>query len=112
VHDDGERPKRVVVNDLMQEDYAYDLTASAGEDFDARFAPGLTPEQMLRLGVFGGKYLTDCGDELPNEWYATAKLCHEEHVPELNYYGVNASLPLSEWRKRGWIHPADPRGWF
>jgi hypothetical protein len=19
---------------------------------------------------------------------------------------------LSEWRKKGWIHPDDPRGWF
>ncbi len=112
VHNGGERPRLVVVNDLMQEDYAYDLTASAGEDFDARFAPGLTPEQMLRLGVFGGKYLTDCRNEFPDKWYASAKLYHELHVPELNYFGVNASLPLSEWRKRGWIHPADPRGWF
>jgi hypothetical protein len=25
---------------------------------------------------------------------------------------VNASQPLAEWRRKGWIHPEDPRGWF
>ena len=34
-----------------------------------------------------------------------------EHGP-LNHFGINASRPLSEWRKKGWIHPDDPRGWF
>ena len=23
-----------------------------------------------------------------------------------------ASQPLSVWRAKGWLHPADPRGWF
>ncbi len=103
---------RVRVDDLMQRGYEYALVAPAGRDFDPRFQPELTPLEMLRLGVFGGKYLTDCAEEFPEEWFAQARLCHEEHVPELNYFGVNASLPLSEWRRRGWIHPDDPRGWF
>jgi hypothetical protein len=30
----------------------------------------------------------------------------------LNFFGIGASQPLSEWRRTGWIHPADPRGWF
>jgi hypothetical protein len=30
----------------------------------------------------------------------------------LNYFGVDASQLLSVWRKKGWIHPNDPRGWF
>ena len=67
---------------------------------------------MLRLGVFGGKYLTDCAAEFPDSWFAGARLCHEAHMPELNYFGVNASLPLAEWQARGWIQPGDPRGWF
>jgi hypothetical protein len=25
---------------------------------------------------------------------------------------VDASQPLSEWLRKGWIHPDDPRGWF
>jgi hypothetical protein len=35
------------------------------------------------------------------------------HNPKLNYFGVNASQPLSVWRKKGWINEKhDPRGWF
>jgi hypothetical protein len=30
----------------------------------------------------------------------------------LNFFGVDASQSLKEWRKNGWIHPDDPRGWF
>jgi hypothetical protein len=39
-------------------------------------------------------------------------LCAERHDPRLNCFGVNASQSLSEWRRKGWIHPQDPRGWF
>ena len=67
---------------------------------------------MLELGVFGGKYMTDCTDEFPKDWYKNARLCHEFHNPELNYFGVNASQPLSVWQNKGWIYPEDPRGWF
>jgi hypothetical protein len=67
---------------------------------------------MLRLGVFGGKYMNDCVHEFPRDWFATARLCHDRHDPALNFFKVNASLPLSYWRERGWIHPDDPRGWF
>jgi hypothetical protein len=112
MRDDGVRPKRVVVNDLMQHGYEYVLIAPAGRDFAAGFKPELTPAQMLVLGVFGGKYLSDCREEFPEEWFAHASLSHERHEPALNHFGVNASLPLSEWRSRGWIHSDDPRGWF
>lgn len=105
------RAKKVLVNDLMQKNYSYVLTEEPGK-LDPEFRPELTPKQMLSLGVFGGKYMTDCKDEFPGDWFKGAKLCHEEHVPELNYFGVNASLPLSEWQRRGWIFPEDPRGWF
>lgn len=104
--------KRVVVNDVMQRGYAYYLTEPPGRNFDPRFAPQLTPKEMLALGVFGGKYMTDCRREFPASWFASAKLCARRHDPELNYFGVNASQPLSEWRRKGWIHPQDPRGWF
>jgi len=67
---------------------------------------------MLRLGVFGGKYMTDCAKEFPSEWFKGAKLSHEKHDPELNFFRVNASLPLKEWKKHDWIYPEDPRGWF
>lgn len=104
--------KKVKVNDLMQQSYEYELTEPVGKNFDPEFKPDLTPKQMLRLGVFGGKYMTDCADEFPDDWYKEAKLFHEFHDPKLNFFGVNASQPLSVWQKKGWIYKEDPRGWF
>jgi hypothetical protein len=106
------KPVRVEVNDLMQQGYVYFRTKPAGKDFHRSFRPQLTPKQMLALGVFGGKYLTDCTDEFPRDWFKRAKLCHERHDPELNYFEVNASRPLAEWQEKGWIFSEDPRGWF
>lgn len=103
--------KKVIINDKMQKGY-YNLTEPEGEGFDPEFKPELKPKEMLELGVFGGKYMTDCRGEFPEEWFANAKLSPEKKDPSLNYFGVDASLPLSEWQKKGWIHPVDPRGWF
>ena len=104
--------KKIVVKDKMQKGYSYELTAPMGSRFTAEFRPELTPKQMLHLGVFGGKYMTDCKKEFPADWFRGAKLCSKFHDPELNFFGVNASQPLSEWRRKDWIHPQDPRGWF
>jgi len=104
--------RKVVVNDLMQQGYVYYQTEPAGKNFHSEFRPDLTPAEMLALGVFGGKYMTDCTDEFPKAWFRRAKLCHEFHNPELNFFGINASKPLSYWREKGWIYEEDPRGWF
>jgi hypothetical protein len=105
-------PVRVEVDDLMQQGYVYYRTEPVGQNFHPDFRPELTPKEMLELGVFGGKYMTDCTDEFPADWYANARLCRERHDPALNCFGVNASQPLSVWRAKGWIHADDPRGWF
>jgi hypothetical protein len=102
----------VEVNDRMQQGYVYYLTEPAGQHFHQDFRPELTPKQMLELGVFGGKYLTDCGGEFPGDWFQNAKLCADRHDPALNCFAVNASQPLSVWRANGWIYHDDPRGWF
>ena len=58
------------------------------------------------------------GAEYSNPFPARAVLIVDEKAsPEqrdasLNYFGVDASQPLSVWRKKGWLHPDDPRGWF
>ena len=106
------RERTVTVNDTMQRGYRYQLVEPAGRNFDPEFQPGLTPKQMLQLGVFGGKYMTDARAEFPNSWFAGAKLATAGRDSSLNYFGVHASQPLSTWRKNGWIHPDDPRGWF
>ena len=64
------------------------------------------------MGIFGGKYMTDCKNEFPKSWFEKAKLSPSGKNIKINYYQVDASLPLSEWVKKGWIHKDDPRGWF
>lgn len=106
---------QVTVNDTMQSGYVYELTEPVGKNFDPEFKPQLTPPEMLRLGVFGGVYLRDCVDEFPSEWFEHARFAPAgsfEHDARLNFFGVNASQPLSVWNTKGWIHPDDPRGWF
>jgi hypothetical protein len=104
--------KKIVVNDKMQKNYSYYLSEKEGKNFDPEFKPQLTPKEMLELGVFGGKYMTDCKNEFPKSWFVNAKLCSEFHDPNLNYFKVNASQPLSVWIDKCWIFKEDPRGWF
>lgn len=106
------KPVRVVVHDKMQRRYVYERVCAPGKKFHPDFRPELTPKQMLALGVFGGVYLRDCTPEFPTDWFARAKLANGPRDPKLNYFGVNASQPLTVWRANGWIHPQDPRGWF
>lgn len=96
----------------MQKHYVYERVVPPGEHFDPEFKPDLTPQHMLELGVFGGKYMTDCRDEFPAEWFAHAKLSPDKYDTELNFFGVKASQPLAVWKAKGWIYAEDPRGWF
>ena len=105
-------PKSVIVNDRMQKGYRYRLSEKPGTKFDPRFKPELTPKQMLRLGVLGGKYMTDCQKEFPADWFKEAKLSSEKHDDQLNHFKMSTSQPLSVWRRNGWVTPEDPRGWF
>ena len=107
-----QKGKFVTVNDSMQKGYCYALSARVGRNFDPEFKPELTPQQMLTLGVFCGKCMTDTRKEFPKSWFKRAKLSPSGRDCSLNYFGVDASRPLSEWRNKGWINPDDPRGWF
>jgi hypothetical protein len=102
----------VTVNDRMQRGYRYVLSEPAGRNFDPEFKPELTPAEMLALGIFGGKYMTDCQKEFPKSWFTRAKLSPKKKDKSLNCFGVDASQPLAEWKRKGWIHEDDPRGWF
>ncbi|WBU64478.1 hypothetical protein [Paracoccus aerodenitrificans] len=105
-------PRRVVVNDRMQQGYAYELTEEAGQNFHEGFSPELSPAKMLQLGIFGGCYMTDCRDEFPGDWFSEARLSPGKPDKDINYFGIHASQSLSEWRRKGWLHEDDPRGWF
>jgi hypothetical protein len=104
--------RTITVNDKMQKGYRYQLSAPTGRNFHPEFRPELTPREMLRLGIFCGKYMTDCRKEFPSSWFAGARLATQHRDRALNYFGVDASQPLSEWRRKGWLDADDPRGWF
>ena len=87
--------------------YKYTLEANPGEDFDPRFKPALSPAEMLHMGVFEGKYLNDCTDEFPQEWFllagAAGRLSPDAPDVSVNYFGVDSRQPLSVWRENGWL---------
>lgn len=107
--------KKIRVKDKMQNGYVYSLAEKSGKNFHLEFKPELTPKQMLKLGVFGGRYMRDCAKEFPKDWFLGVKF-HPKNTPghskELNYFKIDASQPLEVWEKNGWINPLDPRGWF
>ena len=103
--------RRVHVKNKMQE-YTYTCTKPVGKKFDERFTPDLTPQEMLEIGVFDGKYWEETPKEFPASWFIQAKLAEGKPDSSLNFFGVHASQPLRVWQAKGWIHPDDPHGWF
>lgn len=101
----------ILVNDKMQTGYSYVLSAPVGDLFHPEFKPFFSPEEMLGMGVFEGKYLNDCTQEFPASWFEGAKTAP---LPDasLNYFAIKSRQPLSVWRQKGWIFGPDPRGWF
>lgn len=109
--------KIVYVNDKMQKHYSYKLTAEYGKFSNKEFKPYYTPKQMLKKGVFEGKYLNDCTKEFPQEWFEESK--NKRTIianPELNYFKIKSRLSLQQWKYNGWIPiingDKDIRGWF
>ena len=102
---------RIDVRDRMQVGYSYMLEVPEGEEFADGFEPYLPPKEMLAMGVFEGKYLNDCRDEFPADWFDGAKLS-DLPDPTVNYFAIKSRQPLRVWRDKGWIYGPDPRGWF
>jgi len=96
----------------MQKDYRYEPTEPVGKNFDKDFKPELTPRKMLELGIFCGRYMRDSVKEFPKNWFRNAKFAKDKRNCQLNFFKINASMPLKYWQQKGWIHPDDPRGWF
>lgn len=94
------------------------------------FQPNVTPEEMLRGGIFGGtafrpffssvtgRQLSSEEDlsEFPQDWYSgldkETKLMSTYFDPSKNRFGVKAGQTLEEWEQNGWIRRQDPRGWW
>lgn len=105
--------KKVFYSDKYQKNYHYTLSEPVGKNFDPGFKPELTPKEMLELGVFGGVYFSERPAELPKDWFKKVRFSPDgKKHKELNFFKVSASESLEVWRKKGWIRPQDPRGWF
>ena len=104
---------KIHVQEAYQTGYSYTLTEPEGMNFSEEFTPELTPKQMLQLGIFGGNYFNEIPGEFPKDWFDDVRFSTTGHSdPSLNFFGVNASQPLSVWQKKGWIYFEDPKGWF
>jgi hypothetical protein len=128
--------KTIKVDNRMQKNYKYTLTFDAGKSLKKGgldennkmikykdFNPKYTPQQMLRMGVFSGKYLNDQIFEYPKEWYLTSKGIFNSNnfSPEIadincNFFGIKSRQSLQVWRHKGWVpcheNDKDLRGWF
>ena len=103
---DYKKGMKITVYNKMEEG-SYVLEEEPGKNLE--FEPYYTPAQMLKLGVFEGKYLNDCLLEFPKEWFLNAmnKLSPEGPRPELNKYKVKSRLNLDEWKSYGWVPNED-----
>lgn len=105
--------RKIVVKNNYQKNYDYECIEPIGRNFDNDFKPSLSPRDMLKLGVFGGKYFDGYHDEFPKIWFKGASLSESgEYEKDKNCFGVRASQSHEEWKKKGWIYKEDPRGWF
>ena len=93
--------KEIFVTDKMQQGYIYILSENIGSNFHPDFNPELDPKTLLKLGVFGGKYMNDCIDEFPSDWFKDASQSKQYKDIEKNFFKIDASMPLSHWNNKG-----------
>ena len=93
------------------------------------FRPNLTPEEIFRMGSFGGTYwrpiqstfytkklkgmykkYTKYGwwKGLPKSWITTP---FEKYKKDINYYKVKCGSTLENWEESGWMRKSHPYGW-
>ena len=53
---------------------------------------------MLELGVFGGKYMTDCINEFPKDWFINAKLSPEKKIYPLTIL-IDCQYAIIYWKR-------------
>ena len=87
-------------------------TESTKKEWNPEFTPSFTPEEMLKMGVFEGKYINII-EGVPSAWKKLPKVLGPKDPPdvELNYYKIKSRQPLSVWKSNGWIM-TDKGGWF
>lgn len=77
-------------------------------DLYPEFRPYFSPEAMMEIGVFEGTYFK------PDNHYLSLSLSQSEAylLGRTNAFADNVGSSRVEWHEKGWIHEADPLGWF
>ena len=90
------------------------------------FTPNLTPEDMFRMGSFGGTYWRPIHSSItgkdyknqhklyPKKWWKDipdTELVSKTYDIHVNKYNVRVGTSLDFWENKGWITKHHPYGW-
>ena len=90
------------------------------------FRPNLTPNEIFKLGSFGGSYWRPIYSNItnknykneytkfPKSWWENIDnnyLINNKCDKSINKYKVNVGTSLDFWESKGWITKYDPYGW-
>ena len=98
-------------------------------DYFPDFRPNLTPEQIFRMGSFGGTYWRPIYSKVtkknykykhkkyPKSWWKgldnnMLTTPWEEYDKNINKYKVKVGTTLEFWEKKNWITKYHPYGWM
>jgi hypothetical protein len=105
--------KEIIVRNLFQRDYQYSLKTDCAQQvediWEEGFKPELSPQKMLEMGVFEGKYLNDSVSEFPSDWFLDDNgrllktLSPDKPNIDLNYFKIKSRQSLNVWKDKGWI---------
>jgi hypothetical protein len=100
------------------------------EDIHTQFKPNKTPQQVFKMGAFGGTYFrpihssitgkdytpSEAMKGLPKPWFEGIdiknKITSDTYDKKINKYKVKSGSSLEAWETSGWIDKQDPYGWF
>jgi hypothetical protein len=94
-------------------------------DDHPEFRPNLTPEQVMKMGSFGGTYWRPIHSSITGKNYRNQHKKYKWDVDDnkmtkpwdqydikINKYKVKVGQTLEEWEKAHWITSTDPYGFF
>ena len=112
----------ISVSNKDQKDYTYKLTKPVGLwPTYPQFKPEITPSELLKLGIYGGKIFNDCFREFPREWFEDAltsdKLSILKPMRKFNHFQVDDIMALRDWMDEedsdeNSFDQEDPRGFI
>ena len=99
-------------------------------DIHKQFKPNKTPQQVFKMGAFGGTYFRPIHSSvtgkdytvsqvmrgLPKSWFQgvdkKTMVTSSSYDKKINKYKVKCGSSLEDWESKDWIQKQDPYGWF